>query len=270
MSLPLFWEQIDAAFSKLWGETGRFWIQIAAGPFLVFWNNSWLWLDTASNPKEISELSLAVFVFSNSFEGLCVQPELFPEQSVHPEWTGPAEMWCWLLEIWRSLFSCLPCGDVLRKTRAWWHSWNKKVGKTRKCEGILIEWQWLREGKIKVRIKRRWKNTWIKVSLQGWQDRWGYKEVIDGCKSFGCSSVDVEDVRKEWRKTKSSHGNGENVPHFGVQKGATTAGGRMWNIPVSCSRFLGQTWLDLAISCHLGSAAAWRWCFSSWNETEGK
>lgn len=51
--------------------------------------------------------------------------------------------------------------------------------------------------------------------------------MIDGCKSFGCSSVDAEDVRKEQRKTKSSHGSRENMPDFWVQKGATTAGGRI-------------------------------------------
>lgn len=51
--------------------------------------------------------------------------------------------------------------------------------------------------------------------------------MIDGCKSFGWSSVDVEDVRKEQRKTKCSHGNRENMPDFWVQKGAATAGGRM-------------------------------------------
>lgn len=45
--------------------------------------------------------------------------------------------------------------------------------------------------------------------------------MIDDCKSFGCSSVDVEDVRKEQKKTKSSHGNAENIPDFWVQKGAT-------------------------------------------------
>lgn len=54
--------------------------------------------------------------------------------------------------------------------------------------------------------------------------------MIDGCESFGCSSADAEDVRKERRRTKSSRGNGESIPDFWVQKGAATAGGRMQSI----------------------------------------
>lgn len=179
-----------------------------------------------------SELSLGdVSVFSSSCWELVCAGRAFPRTvSVHPEWPGPAEMWCWLLELWGSLFSWPPWGDGLRKTGPRWQSWNKKVGKRRGCEGYWSngsDWGGI---KMKVRIKRSWKNTWIKVSLQGWQDRWGYKEVIDGCKSFGSSSADAEDVRKEQRKTKSSCGNGENIPDFWVQKRATPAGGRMRSI----------------------------------------
>lgn len=257
MSLHLFWERIKAAFSRSWGETGSFWIQESAGPFLVFWNSSEVQLMALTSYCLKYQRNLwAELCWCLCFQQLLLRARVC-SQSFSLNCQCSSRVNCssrdgmLIAGDLGSLFSCPPCGDGLRKTEALWHSWNKEVEKRSGCEGYWSNGSDWGGGKMKIRIKSSWKNTWIKVSLQGWQDRWGYKEVIDGCKSFGCSSVGVDGVRKEQRKTKSSHGNREKVPDFLVQKGATTAGGRMWNICVSCSRFLDQTWLDLAINCQL-------------------